>query len=89
MHRTIYSYAFLGTLALSAAMLFAGRGHAATAASPAAQPAPEAVAACAKLKEGAKVKLAAKDGKPADAVCRKQNGTLVAIPLPRASIGPR
>lgn len=89
MHRTIQSTAFLSTLAISSAMLFAGHGYAAAASARAPAPSPEAVAACAKHKEGTAVKLAVKGGKEADAVCRMQNGTLAAVPLLRASIGPR
>lgn len=89
MRRSIHSTAFLGTLAISAAMLLAGHSEAAApAASKAAGLSPQAIAACAGQKEGAEVKITLKSGKPGDGICVMRGNTLVAIPKPLIGSGP-
>ena len=89
MRHSIHSSAFLGTLAISAAMLLASHSHAATpAASKVAAPSPEAIAACVGQKAGATVKITQKDGKAADGLCVMRGTQLVAIPKPIISVGP-
>lgn len=89
MRQTIHSTAFLGTLAVSAAMLLAGHSHAAASTSTqASTPSAQAIAACVGQKEGAEVKITLKNGQPGDGICVMRGTTLVAIPKPPIGSGP-